>query len=121
MSPGKRGDRVAPPAEPGHWVLRFGSTEAAKGWEELCRQAPGNTRRAWEEIGANPKPFPSSERHHQLKGKELSAVNGLEQWQYEVTGGGRKEERDQAVGREAMASISTRMLPRWAPAVRRAG
>jgi hypothetical protein len=89
MSPGKRGDRVAPPAQPGRWGLRFASTEAAKGWEELCRQAPGNTRRAWEEIGAEPKPFPSTERRHQLKGKELSAVNGLEQWQYEVTGGGR--------------------------------
>jgi hypothetical protein len=89
MSPAKKGDRVAPPARPGHWILRFAGTDAAKGWEDLCRQAPGNTRRAWEEIGTEPRPFPSTERHHRLKGKELSTVDGLEQWQYEVTGGGR--------------------------------
>jgi hypothetical protein len=89
MSPGKRGDRVAPPAEPGHWQLKFSSNEAAKGWDELCRQAPGNTRKAWEKIGAEPQPFPATDRQHRLKGKELSTVNGLEQWQYEVTGGGR--------------------------------
>ena len=89
MSPGKRGDRVAPPAEPGRWVLKFGTSEAGKGWEDLCRQAPGNTLRAWEAIRTEPQPFPQTDRHHRLKGKELSTVNGLEQWQYEVTGGGR--------------------------------
>jgi len=89
MSPSKRGDRVAPPAERGQWELKFASTEAGKGWEELCRQAPGNTRRAWEEIGTEPRPFPTTERQHRLKGKELGTVKGLEQWQYEVTGGGR--------------------------------
>jgi hypothetical protein len=87
--PEQRGDRVAPPAEPGHWELRFANTEAGKGWEELCRQAPGNTRRAWEEIGTEPRPFPTTERQHRLKGKELGTVKGLEQWQYEVTGAGR--------------------------------
>lgn len=89
MSPGKRGDRVAPPAEPGRWVLRFANSDAGKGWEELCRQAPGNAWKAWEAIRTGPRPFPPTERQHQLKGKELSTVNGLEQWQYEVTGGGR--------------------------------
>jgi hypothetical protein len=40
-------------------------------------------------FGADPQPNPSTTRHHRLRGKELSTVNGLEQWQYEVTGGGR--------------------------------
>jgi len=28
--------------------VRFGETDAANGWDELCRQAPGNTRDAFE-------------------------------------------------------------------------
>lgn len=88
MSPAKRGDRVAPPGGPDYWEIRFLNTPAAKGWEELCRQAPGNTQRAWDELRAEPRPFPDSGRHHRLKGR-LASENGLEQWQYEVTGGGR--------------------------------
>jgi hypothetical protein len=89
VSPGKRGDRVAPPAEPGRWELRFENSDAGKGWEELCRQAPGNTLKAWEAIRSEPQPFPQTDRHHRLKGRELATVRGLDQWQYEVTGGGR--------------------------------
>ena len=47
MSP-KRKDRVAPPAVKDEWDLRFGTNEAAKGWEELCRQAATNTRAAYD-------------------------------------------------------------------------
>jgi hypothetical protein len=88
VSPAKRGDRVAPPAGHGQWEIRFDNTAAAKGWDELCRQVPGNTARAWDEIRVEPRPYPSSDRHHRLKGL-LSTDHGLEQWQYEVTGGGR--------------------------------
>lgn len=91
MSP-KRGDRVAPPARADEYDLRFGTSEAAKGWEELCRQAPGNTRTAFEAIRARPRPVPATERHHRLK-HSLAwgtwAGRRLEQWQYEVTGAGR--------------------------------
>jgi hypothetical protein len=41
MSP-KRKDRVAPPPGPDEWEVRFGTTEAAKGWDELCRHAAHN-------------------------------------------------------------------------------
>jgi hypothetical protein len=88
----KRGDRAAPPPRPDEFDLRFANTEAAKGWDELCRHAPGNTRTAFDAIRANPSPAPSSERHHRLKYDLATGVhNGqvLEQWQYEVTGGGR--------------------------------
>lgn len=49
MAP-KRGDRVAPPAGRDEWELRFATGEAAKGWEELCRQAPASTATAWKEL-----------------------------------------------------------------------
>jgi hypothetical protein len=79
---------VAPPAGPGQWEIKFDNTAAAKGRDELCRQAPGNTARAWDEIRVEPRPYPASDLHHRLKGL-LSTEHGLEQWQYEVTGGGR--------------------------------
>jgi hypothetical protein len=83
---------VAPPARPGHYKLFFASSEAARGWEELCRQAPGNTLTAYEAIGADPCPTPPTPRQHPLKGElALRAYGGktLPVWQYEVTGSGR--------------------------------
>lgn len=91
MSP-KRGERVAPPAPRDEWEVRFGTNEAAKGWEDLCRQAPGNTARAWQALRAEPAPTPATPRHHPLKGGLATAPHGgraLPQWQIEVTGGGR--------------------------------
>ena len=88
MTPGKKNDRVAPPAEPGCWLLRFGTTEAAKGWEDLVRQAGANLWAAYEAIRTDPTPFPTTSRIHRLKG-ELGTIGGLEQWQYEVTAAGR--------------------------------
>lgn len=91
MSP-KRGDRVAAPPRPTEYDLRFGTSEAAKGWDELSRQAPGNARAAFDAIRTNPCPAPPTPRHHRLKHELASGVhNGqvLEQWQYEVTGSGR--------------------------------
>ncbi|UWP83014.1 hypothetical protein [Dactylosporangium fulvum] len=71
----------------------FGTNDAAKGWSDLCVQAPGPTRTAYLAMRDNPTPAPT-ERHHRLKG---SLANGgysgskwlLPQWQIEVTGGGR--------------------------------
>lgn len=92
MSPARRGDRTAPPARPGTYTLRFASSDAAKGWEELCREAPANTRTAFETIETNPCPVPATARHHQLRGSLATGAYGgrrLPQWQYEVTGSGR--------------------------------
>jgi hypothetical protein len=52
----KRGDRVVPPPGPGDWDVRFLENEAAKGWEELCRQAPGNALTAWNTLQGVPRP-----------------------------------------------------------------
>jgi len=84
----KRNDRVAPPPGDDEWDVRFGTSDAAKGWESLCNQARCNTHKAWQILRSTPRVIPPTARHHQLKGN-LGIDGGLEQWQIEVTGGGR--------------------------------
>jgi hypothetical protein len=86
----RRRERVAPPPPKGGWDFRYGSNDAAAGWERICAAVPGNARTAWERITADPRA--RTERQHPLRGTlGLRKVNGepLEQWQYEITGGGR--------------------------------
>lgn len=47
MSP-RRGDRVTVPPPECQWDVRFATSEAATGWEELCRHAVANARRCLE-------------------------------------------------------------------------
>ena len=85
-----RRERVAPPPAKGGWDFRYGTSDAVKGWEKVCVAASGNARVAWERITADPRE--RTNRQHPLKGGLGSrSVNGeeMEQWQYEVTGGGR--------------------------------
>ncbi|HTR93456.1 MAG TPA: hypothetical protein VMI73_17125 [Trebonia sp.] len=87
MSP-KRGDRVAPPPGPDEWDIRFRDNDAARGWEELCNQAPDNTLDAWARLRRNPLPIVQSPRQHCLRGKlGRGSVKGrsLDRWQIEVT------------------------------------
>jgi hypothetical protein len=86
----KRKERVAPPPAPGGWEFRYATSDAVKGWEQVCSAAPANARVAWERITTDPRQRDS--RQHPLRGSLGSrSVNGeeLEQWQYEVTAGGR--------------------------------
>ncbi|MHB8463805.1 MAG: hypothetical protein ACYDD7_03090 [Acidimicrobiales bacterium] len=74
----------------GGWDFRDASSETTSGWEKVCSAAQANARVAWERITAEPRQ--RTERQHPLKGDLGSrVVNGeaLEQWQYEITGGGR--------------------------------
>ncbi|TDE47527.1 hypothetical protein E1295_22520 [Nonomuraea mesophila] len=91
MSP-KRGDRVTVPPPVDEWDVRFGTSEAVRGWEELCRHALVNTRRCFETLRTDPRTGAGHDRQHRLRG-ELSTHrhNGeeLEQWEFEVTSGGR--------------------------------
>jgi hypothetical protein len=88
----KRGDRVAPPRVGEEYDIRFDNADSAKGWDELARTVPANLRRAFDAIRDDPRPIPSNERQHKLHGS-LSTVSrrgsALEQWQFEVTAGGR--------------------------------
>lgn len=91
MSP-KRGERVAPPAGPGEWEVRFLNAGAAKGWDDLCLQAPGNTHNAWMAMRRDPVPAAISSRQHRLKHQFSTGIakgRVLDHWQIEVTGGGR--------------------------------
>lgn len=66
MSP-KRLDRVAPPPVNDEWHVRFGTSEAAKGWEELCTNATAKTREAYELMRVNPRPR-EDDSHYILRG-----------------------------------------------------
>lgn len=90
--PPKRGDRVAPPRRPGGWEARFAASDAAKGWEELCRVARGNTWEAWIVLTERPTHPENPARQHRLRGQLATRdISGrtLDQWQYEVAAGGR--------------------------------
>jgi hypothetical protein len=86
----KRKERVAPPPASGGWDFRYAISDAVTGWEAVCAAAPTNARTAWERITADPRS--RTARQHPLKGSlGTRSVSGeqLEQWQYEVTAGGR--------------------------------
>lgn len=87
----KRGHRVAPPAVGNEWDVRFATSEAVKGWEYLCRQAPENTSKVWQEMRAHPAPHPQNPWHERLKGSFAYGTHSgrrLARWQIEVTSGG---------------------------------
>lgn len=70
--------------------LRFATNEAVKGWGQICSSAPSSARAAWDRITSDPRVRDA--RQHPLKGTLATRmINGeqLEQWQYEVTAGGR--------------------------------
>lgn len=88
MPPDK--ERSTPSPGSYDWDFRFGTNKAKKGWDQICLAAPSNARQAWYQIIADPRR--RNQRQHPLKGSLAERmVNGreLEQWQYEVTCGGR--------------------------------
>jgi hypothetical protein len=88
----RRGDRVTVPPPEGQWDVRFPTSDAATGWEELCRHALGNTRRCLEILQTEPRSAANPDRQHRFRGDLAThRHNGkdLEQWEYEVTSGGR--------------------------------
>ncbi|MFC4517977.1 hypothetical protein [Streptomyces ehimensis] len=91
MSP-KRGDRAAPPLAEDERDVRSANGDAAKGWEQLGTQAPGNTRAAWQLMRTGPAPATRTERHHRLKGELARGTHRrevMDRWQIEVTASGR--------------------------------
>jgi len=88
----KRGDRVSVPAPDSEWELRFATSDAVVGWEELCRAALANVRRCFEILRVNPRGGAGHDRQHRLfgdLGTHTHRGKALEQWEYEVTAGGR--------------------------------
>ena len=75
---------------PGPWLVRAADRQAYQGWQHLLTAAPENLDRAWVAVTNDPRNI--DQRQHPLKGAlGVVKVGGasLEQWQYEVTGGGR--------------------------------
>lgn len=91
--PSGRNDRVAPPALPGGYVVKFLNSDAAEGWENFVRSAPGPLWTAWQVLIKNPTEPENKDRHHKMAGKALSTITikdrTFDQWSYEVTGAGR--------------------------------
>ncbi|OPC81898.1 hypothetical protein B4N89_13990 [Embleya scabrispora] len=90
MSP-KKGDRVSVPPLSG-WNVVFGTTEAATGWEELCRAVLSNAHRCLDTLRTDPQSRSNWDRQHQLRGRHATKEwkgSELEQWEYEITSGGR--------------------------------
>lgn len=90
MSP-KRGDRVTVPPTDDEWDVRFGTAEAVRGWEELCRHALANTRRCFETLRNDPRSRANYERQHRLRGDLAThRHNGqdLELWEFESLAAG---------------------------------
>ncbi len=89
----KRRRRAAPPPKrSGGYEIWFANNDAEKGWEELFEARPVQLRAAWEALDEDPVPLLQNKRHHRLSHIYATAqVNEkkLEQWQYEVTAGGR--------------------------------
>jgi hypothetical protein len=79
-------------AEAGAWTPRFATSEAAKGWEELCRVAAAPMGEAWVVLSERPGRPQHPARQHRLRGRladRAVAGRNLQQWQYEVAGDGR--------------------------------
>jgi crotonobetainyl-CoA:carnitine CoA-transferase CaiB-like acyl-CoA transferase len=89
---GKRGAQAIRPAQQHEWTLRYASREVAEGWVNLCAQIPGVMATVYDRLTDNPRHSDNSVRHSRLHSNlRATTVNGdiLEQWQYEVSGGGR--------------------------------
>ena len=74
----KRRERVAPPPSKEGWDLRYGTSDAVKGWEKVCAAAPANARIAWERLTADPRD--RTDRQHPLKGVLGSARSMGARW-----------------------------------------
>lgn len=82
-----RGEEILRPRP---WIVRAADRQAYAGWQQLLAQVPENLDRAWVAITSEPRRV--DQRQHALKGAlGMVKVAGaaLEQFQYEVTGGGR--------------------------------
>lgn len=88
----KRGDLALRPPKGGEWKIRLATSDAAKGWDDCVLQAPGALATLFDRLTEDPRKVTNFDRQGRLKGSlGIVEVKGkqLEQWQYELTGGGR--------------------------------
>lgn len=88
----KRGEPVPRPPKAGEWRILAATTDAARGWDHLATQAPGPLATLYDKLTVDPHAIENRDRQGPLKGALGSVtIKGvvLDQWQYEITGGGR--------------------------------
>ncbi len=88
----KRGGAAFRPPKTNEWRIRLATSEAAKGWNELSRQVPGQVASLHDRLTYDPRHVDNPQRQGRLKGTiGTVTANGaaFDQWQYEFTGGGR--------------------------------
>lgn len=84
------GKKADPEPVEADWQVLYGNNDAAKGWEDLRRHAPGPTADAWTDMATRPR-F-RDHRHGPLRGSLATGfLDGrrYDRWQIEVTGGAR--------------------------------
>lgn len=93
MSP-KRNESVAPPTVGSEWHVKYGTTDAVKGWEELCSSDTSSLRDAYDMM--RNKPGPNSDMpphlHYRLKGNLSTGMHGgrvLPMYQIKISQGDR--------------------------------
>ena len=87
----RKSDAIRPPKE-GEWRIRHATTDAAKGWDELCRQQPGPIATLYDKLTADPRAVDNRDKQGRLKGALGEATidsEPFEQWQYELAAGAR--------------------------------
>ena len=70
--------------------MRFGTSEAAAEWPELCKRFSGNCREAWDSLRMSP--LTRSPKQKPLQGSLATrSVGGIElpQWQFDISSGAR--------------------------------
>ena len=86
----KRLDDVAQPPKANEWSIRYGTSEAAANWPELCKQLPGTTREAWDRMRQHPLERTDTQKPLGGKlGSRIVAGRELPQWQTDLSSGGR--------------------------------
>lgn len=88
----KRNSPAVRPAKADEWSILLATTDAAKGWDVLCKQQPEPLASLYDSLTAGPRRSANRERQGPLKSELATAVIKGEtgpQWQYELSGGGR--------------------------------
>jgi hypothetical protein len=88
----KRGEPAPRPPKTDEWRIMLATSDAASGWDDLSRHAPGPLANLYDRLTHDPRDVQNPERQGRLKGQLATVkVKGktLTQWQFEITGAGR--------------------------------
>ncbi|MCC6438305.1 MAG: hypothetical protein IT196_25005 [Acidimicrobiales bacterium] len=88
----KRNSPAPRPTLAGEWEILLADSQAAAGWDVLCKQQPGPLRDLYDRLTVDPRYTPNRQHQGPLKRPlDKARVGGVElaQWQFEMAGGAR--------------------------------